>query len=210
MPYYGSEALDDLLFTYRLFVFLPVLAHILHDVLVFGVAAEADEVLVALEPRVVVISERYRFLQPENCLVSFAQQGVDAAQPIGDITVDDLLWLVLEDDGGDPGALAAGGVEESGQELRDIVASVASQFQGTDKNFVGFVELVLVVEELAEISQDFELVRVGGEGGPHLLLGPGGASLEQEHAGVHPVDAHGGGIQRDAAVVSLFSQIEQA
>src|SRR5882762_10854606 len=45
---------------------------------------------------------------------------------------------------------------------------------------------------------------------PHLLFGFLRPPLEQMHAGVHPVNSKGSGIEVDAAVVGGFRQIEES
>jgi hypothetical protein len=43
--------------THRLFVFLPVLADLFHNFLIFGIVAQLVPILVALEPGIVVVTD---------------------------------------------------------------------------------------------------------------------------------------------------------
>ncbi len=81
------------------FVRLPALPNSSHYRLVLRVGSQSVVVLVPLKPRVIRISECDRPLEPIERTLSIAEQGMDSAQPVSAVAVDDLFGTVLEQAG---------------------------------------------------------------------------------------------------------------
>ena len=143
-------------------------------------------------------------------LVFLSQQRVNAAHPIGPVTVDEVTRVKTQELGVYFVLLAFGSVQKSGHVPAESSSLSRPNSLSALQHWLGLIEFALVVKEFSQVCRPLELVRILSQSLFHLLLSLGRAANIKEHASVHPVNSRGGRVRLDAAAVSLFRRIVQS
>src|ERR1700679_1527762 len=139
---------------------LPALANPSHYALVLRIGAQTIVVLVALEPGIIHASYLDCAFQPIEGGLAVAEQGIDSAEPVGFIAIDDLSRTILKQSGVDLLPLLARVEEKRRHQPRPVIARVARERDRAIEITFSLVEFAFVIKHHAEAGQGLELIRV--------------------------------------------------